>query len=395
MLNVSRLHWWRHRLDFDDCGSNIEVGGKLWFMWKNELNLVIDSMSEQHVTMRIVDNLQLVFLTFVYAKCNYQEWCRLWSHLEAFNCTDPWLVMGDFNIIRHDGERCGGRPRLATAMDDFNACLDNCGLIEMSYTGNSFSWCNGHQNLSRSWARLDCTLLNVAGMDVFSEANFLYLPCFMDLVSRAWQEESNGSGLLRLAGLQLHIAELEARIQELENNLQDGYSADLKSDLLLSHLELSVWVEREETRLAQQAKQTWVQKGEANISFFHAVSKKIRFLIKMMRLGDGTMLTSPKQIHVSVVDYFHEFLDLSGLIDIVITEEDNRALCRVPSSQEVYDALWSIPVDSCPGPDGFISGFFKSCWHIINSDMINVVAEFFRGGCFTSVLHCFLFGPYS
>lgn len=27
------------------CGSNVEVGGKLWFMWKNEVNLVVENMS--------------------------------------------------------------------------------------------------------------------------------------------------------------------------------------------------------------------------------------------------------------------------------------------------------------------------------------------------------------
>lgn len=139
MLNVSRLQWWRPRLHFDACGSNVEAGGKLWIMWKNEVNLIIDSMSEQHITVPVVDNLKPVVLTFVYAKCTYHEQCHLWSQLEDFNCSEPWIVMGDFNIILHDGERCGGRPHLAAAMDEFNACIDNCGFTEMSHSGNSFS----------------------------------------------------------------------------------------------------------------------------------------------------------------------------------------------------------------------------------------------------------------
>lgn len=76
--------------------------------------------------------------------------------------------------------------------------------------------------------------------------------------------------------------------------MQDGYSKDLESDLLASQLELSVWMEREETRLAQQAKQSWLTKGEANAVFFRAVSKRQKQRINMMRLGDGTLLTSPE-----------------------------------------------------------------------------------------------------
>lgn len=84
------------------------------------------------------------------AKCGYLEIRQLWTQLEAFNCSAPSIVVGDFNIIWHDGERLGGCPRLAIAMEEFNSCINTCGFTEMQYTGNSFSWCNGHQNLSRS-----------------------------------------------------------------------------------------------------------------------------------------------------------------------------------------------------------------------------------------------------
>lgn len=58
--------------------------------------------------------------------------------------------MGDFNIIRGDGERIGGNPGALSAMEEFNVCLDNCGLLELSYFGGRVSWCNGHSGSSRS-----------------------------------------------------------------------------------------------------------------------------------------------------------------------------------------------------------------------------------------------------
>lgn len=41
----------------------------------------------------------------------------------------------------------------------------------------------------------------------------------------------------------------------------------------------------------------------------------------------------------------------------MISLEDNEFLCRVPTMQEVYDALYSIPEDSSPGPSKFGLGF--------------------------------------
>lgn len=48
-------------------------------------------------------------------------------------------------------------------------------------------------------------------------------------------------------------------------------------------------------------------------------------------------------------------------------------LSQLPSIQNIKDALFSIPVDSSPGPDGFGSGFFQACWHIVSKDVVEAV----------------------
>ncbi|KAF5482289.1 hypothetical protein F2P56_002872, partial [Juglans regia] len=186
---------------------------------------------------------------------------------------------------------------------------------------------------------------------------------------------------------EFHIAELEARIRGLEASLQSEYIKDVEDDLVVSQLELSVWLEREEKRLAQQAKQGWIQKGEATSTFFRAVSRRNHKVVKEMKLADGTILSSPEQIHDGAISYFSQFLEvgscceepnLGGLVIPTISQGDNEFLARIPSSQEVYEALCSIPEDSSPGPDGFGSGFYRSCWHIVGNGVVDAVSEFFR-----------------
>lgn len=65
-----------------------------------------------------------------------------------------------------------------------------------------------------------------------------------------------------------NIAKLEARIKGLEDSLHSTFSKEVEIDLVVSQLELSIWLDREKQRLAQQAKQGWIKKGEANSAFF-------------------------------------------------------------------------------------------------------------------------------
>ncbi|XP_035546579.1 uncharacterized protein LOC118348628 [Juglans regia] len=269
----------------------------------------------------------------------------------------------------------------------------------MNFSGQSLSWCNGHVGLSRSWARLDCMLLNVTALNLFPDAHMKYLhrsssdhaplqvfleakrepygfrpfkfqqmwvshDQFLSCVSQAFHgDEGRGSKLETLVmklkcvkpalciwnkqvfgRTDRHIVDLEDRIRGLEESLQNAYSEDAETKLVVSQVELSIWIDREEQRLSQQAKQSWIQKGKESAKFFYAVIRRNQKEVKIMQLEDGSCLTSPEQIHEG----------------------------------EVHDAMMSISIDSSPGPNGFGWGFYRSCWHIVGSDLVDAVVEFFR-----------------
>ncbi|KAF5472311.1 hypothetical protein F2P56_009038 [Juglans regia] len=343
-------------------------------------------------------------------------------HMDKFIINDG--ESGDFNIIKDDSERRGGRPRPRMAMEDFNNWIDNCGLIDMRSSGRRFSWCNGQRGLARSWAKLDRGLVNASCLTRFPNMNNCYLsrstsdhspmflqfqsdlfkyghspfrfqqmwidhPDFHQFVGRIWTEEVGGFGLLKLAfklkklrgslrewnkGIfgrtEAHIQGLENKIEELESDLQQNWNSGIEQDLVSKNMELASWRRREEIRLAQLAKIKWRAEGDQNSSFFHAIlSFKRKKRVLDMRLQDGTYLGSPEEIYLSAVNYFSNFLqceshdslpDLSHIISAVISLEDNAILGAIPSINEVKNALDSIPSNSAPGPDGFGSGFFKS-----------------------------------
>lgn len=48
-------------------------------------------------------------------------------------------------------------------------------------------------------------------------------------------------------------------------------------------------------------------------------------------------------------------------------------------SEEAKGAVFSIPLDSAPGPDWFFSCFFLKCWEIIKGDILQASRDFFGG----------------
>ncbi|CAI9769428.1 unnamed protein product [Fraxinus pennsylvanica] len=67
------------------------------------------------------------------------------------------------------------------------------------------------------------------------------------------------------------------------------------------------------------------------------------------------------------------------LLQPIIMDEENRALCKPPILEEVKAALWSIPKDSSPGHDGFSASFFITAWEFVQFHLLAVAKEYFGG----------------
>lgn len=87
-----------------------------------------------------------------------------------------------------------------------------------------------------------------------------------------------------------------------------------------------------------------------------------------------------------IVAYFTELFSqsatyfppqLDGLILVIIMEEHNVRLCRIPDDSEIWDAVKAIGSTKAPGPDGFTAIFFQHYWPQVKSEVIAMVKAFF------------------
>jgi hypothetical protein len=56
--------------------------------------------------------------------------------------------------------------------------------------------------------------------------------------------------------------------------------------------------------------------------------------------------------------------------------EDNLHLIAPFTVDEIKEAVWSCDGNKSPGPDGFNLNFFKSCWNVLEKDIVDFMNEF-------------------
>lgn len=101
----------------------------------------------------------------------------------------------------------------------------------------------------------------------------------------------------------------------------------------------------------------------------------------------GNQVADQKGIGQVAVSYFQKLLsathtqsehDFSKLFPLRIPASKTASLVQPITDDEIKMALFSIPDNKAPGPDGFTALFFKRCWHIIGVEFIAAIKYCFR-----------------
>ncbi|XP_073295874.1 uncharacterized protein [Primulina huaijiensis] len=131
------------RLGFRSVIANIS--GHIWVFSSEYVNFECDLDHVQLLDVRVSAPFlpSVLYCSFVYAKCDYIERRDLWASLLHIKPDmGPWLVGGDFNIVRDASECLGTSGGRRLPMDDFNEFILESGLVDAWFEGSSFTWTN-------------------------------------------------------------------------------------------------------------------------------------------------------------------------------------------------------------------------------------------------------------
>jgi hypothetical protein len=78
-----------------------------------------------------------------------------------------WLCLGDFNEILCDSEKFEAAARPRWQMKNFRDMVDSCHLLDLGFSGPTFTWCNRQGRASFIKERLDRAMANSKWCDLF------------------------------------------------------------------------------------------------------------------------------------------------------------------------------------------------------------------------------------
>ena len=90
--------------------------------------------------------------------------------------TLPWLYLGDFNEITRQSEKMGGSYRSQAQMQLFRDAIDECGFMDLSFTGSQFTWKKHFNDGHSVWERLDQGMDNREWLLRFAGTTVHHLP---------------------------------------------------------------------------------------------------------------------------------------------------------------------------------------------------------------------------
>ncbi|XP_021321426.1 uncharacterized protein LOC110437330 [Sorghum bicolor] len=405
--------------------------GGLLMLWKKEVVVKPVNISQYYIDV-VMGEEEEWHLTGIYGDPYHKE--QTWEALRELKdsmSTLPWLMMDDFNEILLHHEKEGGRARSQSQLQDFQDALDDCGLFDMGYTRDIFTWHRG-----RIRERLDRGVINDQWREMFPnaelvngeylkfdhrplsvrteslqghyqvsctkrfEAKWLKEETVQEVVQTAWARASaQGQGGLLMSKLnqvqsELHewdrkvlkkpvqrMKKLRRKLEELKKGEQTVEAVNAQKEILL---QIELQLEQEEIYWVQRARANWLKHGDRNTNFFHrfASSRKKRNLVKGLVDDQGIFHEDIDTMGTMVKDYFgilftREVLDVEdGVLndmDRRVTNEMNQALLEPFTREEVKKALFSIGDLKAPSPDGLHAIFFKRFWKFVEDDPVEEV----------------------
>ncbi|XP_026384454.1 uncharacterized protein LOC113280031 [Papaver somniferum] len=371
--------------------------GNIWLFWnKNLPTSSVVSMSSQMVTVDIGG----VLVSGVHAHVRVVQRRFLWAKMEVISDLNfPWLAIGDFNAITSVDEKIGGKAPKRSAMMEFNNCLDTCSLMHAPKTGLIYRWSNCQHESKRILCNLDRVVFNQLWLQKFEDWEYKvglrvasdHAPLLGGCVNipklknapmrfqKMWLSHPNFMDVVQ------NFKEVEGKVQEAMLNSDNNPFDEEALDNLVAAQNLHSSKEAQlHTFLKQKSRNKWIKDGAANTGFLHEKLKirKARNSISELEDQNGNIISDEKKISEELIEYFEQKFKYKEVEDVehmlndipeVRTSDNQEMIEKVPDEEEIKATLFDMDQDCAPGPDGFSSCFYRSCWDIIHQDVVEAI----------------------
>ena len=148
--------------------------GGLALFWKQPYSIPVRGCNSHCIDVRVIsDETEPWRATFVYGELKRELRHVFWDLLHRLNgeWKGPWLCCGDFNEVLGQDEHYSARDRSDAQIELLRSCMEDCGLVDMGYSGPKFIWMNRQDAQCNVRVRLDRAVSNLAFADRFTDCH--------------------------------------------------------------------------------------------------------------------------------------------------------------------------------------------------------------------------------
>ncbi|XP_026399735.1 uncharacterized protein LOC113295618 [Papaver somniferum] len=326
----------------------------LWVCYSDSIRPSILNRSKHAISIE-VDGVRVSFVHASYVQVTRR---RLWHQINLQDDSIPWLVMGDFNCFLRLDEKKGGLEPRTSAINEFSDWLDDNNLFEDDSLSTKFTWTNSQSGTNGIISKLDRAVINAAWLAKPKRAPFRIQKMwflhddFLRIVSESWNMPAHGSVDFIFT---YKLKRLKGVIKEWNLMVFGNVHSRLNQD-----------------QLRFQTAALCSNEDPNDVTKLNAMKDAMAKLSET-RLRNNTMLKQKfyeekfngqeTVIDASLFDYDH----------VSISLEQSLAMDKIPTPEEIKQAVFDLGADSAPGPDSFPSCFYRHCWDIIQEDLIKAV----------------------
>ncbi|XP_015161095.1 uncharacterized protein [Solanum tuberosum] len=245
---------------------------------------------------------------------------------------------------------------------DFIAIIEACGLIDLGFSGQKFTWSNNRGIQQRVWKRLDRALVTDAWLEKMPQTTITHLPSvgsdhcpllmemkareddqikyfkflncwtdqpnFLDIVKACWDRNVEGNimwkfhqKLKRLSktlsnwsreefgDIFAKVRDFEEKVKTMEEQLIQDPSESNRSILHELNARYIKFLKLEDSILKQKTQLQWFKEGDCNTKYFHSLIRGRRrrlFIDHKIIREDGEWIQGDEVIAEAACDHFQK-----------------------------------------------------------------------------------------
>ena len=357
-------------------------------LWKNSVQVEVVSSSPNHIDALVgVDPIDQWRFTGVYGYADSTKKQETWSLLRCLHrkSTLPWMCASDFNELLWSHEKLGLGHRQDCKMKEFRDVLDECGLMDLGYAGDKFTW-RGKRAGGLVLERLDrvvasnewfsrfpgikvqhlhthssdhkAILIKLDGITLRPNRPFKFEQMWLreggcsDTMIKVWGSSSQNANMLQIAGkikacgeklstwsfqsfgsIKHQVEKISKLLSKAEIDVANGRLDYEKVRVLRS--ELNDLLDKESQMWQQRSRALFLKCGDQNTNYFHskASHRFRRNRITGLRDASNRWCTVDSVIRNIACDYYQSLFISSQPLDFVVILEVVK-----PSVSEVMNA---------------------------------------------------------